>query len=55
VVNPKLIAAYRREEMTLDQLMAFTVSDDHRQQEKVWQELPEWNASTATATQSARR
>src|ERR1700722_18959837 len=43
VVSPKLIAAYRRDEMTLDQLMAFTVSDDHKQQEKVWSELPDWN------------
>lgn len=43
VVSPKLIAAYRRDEMTLDQLMAFTVSDDRKQQEKVWAELPDWN------------
>ena len=43
VVSPKLIAAYRKEEMTLDQLMAFTVSDDRKQQEKVWAELPDWN------------
>jgi ParB family chromosome partitioning protein len=34
VVSPKLIAAYRSEEMTLDCLMAFTVSDDHKAQEK---------------------
>jgi ParB family transcriptional regulator, chromosome partitioning protein len=27
VVSPKLIAAYRKENMTLDCLMAFTVSD----------------------------
>ena len=32
VVSPKLIALYRKGEMTLDCLMAFTVSDDHRQQ-----------------------
>lgn len=43
VVSPRLIAAYRRADMTLDQLMAFTVSDDHKQQEKVWKELPDWN------------
>jgi ParB family transcriptional regulator, chromosome partitioning protein len=42
VVSPKLIALYRKEEMTLDCLMAFTVSDDHRQQEKVWAERPKW-------------
>ena len=43
VVSPKLIAAFRKAEMTLDQLMAFTLTDDHRKQEKVWKELPEWN------------
>ena len=43
VVSPKLIAAYRKDEMTLDQLMAFTIVDDHKQQEKVWKELPDWN------------
>jgi ParB family chromosome partitioning protein len=34
-VSPALIAAYRAGEMTLDQLMTFTVSDDHGRQEKV--------------------
>jgi ParB family chromosome partitioning protein len=29
--------------MDLDQLMAFTVSDDHAAQQKVWSELPSWN------------
>jgi ParB family transcriptional regulator, chromosome partitioning protein len=42
VVSPKLIALYRKEEMTLDCLMAFTVCDDHRQQEKVWAARPKW-------------
>jgi ParB family transcriptional regulator, chromosome partitioning protein len=42
VVSPKLIALYRREEMTLDCLMAFTVCDDHRQQEKAWAALPHY-------------
>lgn len=42
-VSPKLLAAYRDEEMTLDQLMAFTVSDDHEAQVAVWRELPQWN------------
>ncbi len=41
VVSPKLIAAYRKGDMTLDCLMAFTVSDDHKQQEKVWKALPD--------------
>jgi ParB family transcriptional regulator, chromosome partitioning protein len=42
VVSPKLVALYRKGEMTLDCLMAFTVSDDHKQQEKVWKQLPQW-------------
>ena len=42
VVSPKLIALYRKDEMTLDCLMAFTVTDSQKQQEKVWKELPEW-------------
>jgi ParB family chromosome partitioning protein len=42
VISPKLIAAYRKEDMTLDCLMAFTVSDDHKQQEKVWTSLPDY-------------
>src|SRR5665213_2006409 len=42
-VSPALFEAYREGAMTLDQLMAFTVSDDHGAQEKVWSELPEFN------------
>jgi ParB family chromosome partitioning protein len=42
-VSPRLIAAYRSEAMTLDQLMAFTVSEDHEAQEKVWDNLREFN------------
>lgn len=42
VVSPKLIAAYRKGAMTLDCLMAFTVADDHRAQEKIWAGLPDY-------------
>jgi len=42
VVSPKLISLYRKDEMTLDCLMAFTVSDQHKTQEKVWAALPDW-------------
>lgn len=41
-VSPKLIQAYRDEAMTLEQLMAFAVSDDHDRQEAVWEGLG-WN------------
>jgi ParB family transcriptional regulator, chromosome partitioning protein len=42
VVSPKLIALYKKGEMNLDCLMAFTVADDHRAQEKAWKTLPDW-------------
>jgi len=42
-VSPKLRALYRKEDMTLQQLMAFTLSDDHAEQERVWKDLPEWD------------
>lgn len=35
-VSPALVKAYRAGEMTLDQLTAFTVTDDHARQEQVW-------------------
>jgi ParB family transcriptional regulator, chromosome partitioning protein len=41
-VSPVLIAAYRAGEMTLQHVMAFTVTDDHALQERVWNEMPEW-------------
>lgn len=38
-VAPSLLDAYAEEEMTLDQLMAFTVNPDHERQERVWEAL----------------
>jgi ParB family chromosome partitioning protein len=37
--SPKLHDVYAAGEMTLDQLMAFTVSDDHQRQEDLWDQL----------------
>jgi ParB family transcriptional regulator, chromosome partitioning protein len=37
-VSPALLAVYREGGMSLEQLQAFTVSDDHAAQERVWQE-----------------
>ena len=37
--SPKLLEAYVAGELTLDQLMAFCVSDDHQRQEEVWERL----------------
>ena len=42
-VAPELIQAYRDDELSLDALMAFTVSDDKELQRQVWQSLDEWN------------
>ncbi|MDQ7812760.1 ParB/RepB/Spo0J family partition protein, partial [Brevundimonas sp.] len=38
-VSPTLMAAYRAEDLTLDQLMAFAVSEDHARQEQVYADL----------------
>ena len=38
-VTPKLLDVYAEDGMTLDQLMAFTVSSDHERQEQVWEAL----------------
>jgi ParB family chromosome partitioning protein len=53
VVSPKLIAAYRKGDLTLDCLMAFTVSDDHKQQEKVWKALPDYARQRPDAIRDA--
>jgi len=39
-VSPKLLALYRQNLLKLEQLMAFTVSDDHAAQEAVWARYP---------------
>ncbi|WP_332769606.1 ParB/RepB/Spo0J family partition protein [Phenylobacterium sp.] len=38
-VSPKLMAVYREDGLTLDQLMAFAVSEDHERQEQVFESL----------------
>ncbi|RUV11770.1 DNA-binding protein, partial [Mesorhizobium sp. M5C.F.Ca.IN.020.32.2.1] len=38
-VSPKLLEVYEQEGMKLEQLMAFTVTDDHTRQEQVWEAL----------------
>lgn len=47
-VSPALFDAYRAGDMTLEQLMAFTIHDDHAEQEKVWEALPSWNRHAHT-------
>ena len=38
-VSPKILDAYAEDEITLDQLMAFTVNGDHERQEQVFERL----------------
>ena len=38
-VSPKLLDIYEQDGMKLDQIMAFTVTDDHARQEQVWEAL----------------
>jgi ParB family transcriptional regulator, chromosome partitioning protein len=38
-VSPALMGLYRGGDMTLEQLMAFTITDDHTRQQEVWQGL----------------
>jgi ParB family chromosome partitioning protein len=43
-VAPRLLDLYAEDAMTLDQLMAFSISDDHARQERVWESLSRgWN------------
>jgi ParB family chromosome partitioning protein len=35
-ISRKLMQAYRDEELSLDQLTAFAITDDHARQEQVW-------------------
>ncbi len=46
-VSPKLVDVYRNDGMTLEQLMAFTVSGDPEAQERAWFENPYGHASPA--------
>jgi ParB family chromosome partitioning protein len=45
-VSPVLCELYAKDEMTLDQLMAFSVTEDHGRQEQVWNVLAKhWDRS----------
>lgn len=43
--SPKLITAYRNDEMTLDALMAFSIVDDKKRQEAVFKEIQQKGGS----------
>ena len=42
-VSPALLEKYRAGEMNLELLQAFTLTDNHERQEKLWQGLPPWD------------
>ncbi|MGH8121298.1 MAG: ParB/RepB/Spo0J family partition protein [Rudaea sp.] len=44
-VAPKLFELYRQDKMTLDQMMALAISDDHAAQEKAWFKAESWQRS----------
>jgi ParB family chromosome partitioning protein len=52
-VAPELLQEYRDEAMTLECLIAFTITDDHRRQLKVYQSLPEWQKDEPEAIRNA--
>src|SRR5271165_6636693 len=41
-VAPRLFELYRTDEITLDQLMALAITDDHAAQERVWDSTQDW-------------
>lgn len=38
-VSPKLLELYEKEEIRLEQIMAFSISDDHARQKQVWERI----------------
>jgi ParB family transcriptional regulator, chromosome partitioning protein len=44
-VSPRLLADYRADAVTLDQLMALAITDDHAAQEAAFYDVPEWRRS----------
>jgi ParB family transcriptional regulator, chromosome partitioning protein len=47
-VSPALLDIYRAGDMSLDQVQAFSISDDHEAQERVWSGLPTYSSSPHT-------
>lgn len=44
-LSPVILAAYRNEEISLDQAQAFAISDDHEAQERILGDLNGWHCS----------
>ncbi|HYV39357.1 MAG TPA: ParB/Srx family N-terminal domain-containing protein, partial [Gemmataceae bacterium] len=52
-VAPPLLKEYRNDGMTLECLMAFTLTDDHRRQRKVFKSLQDWQKTDPGAIRDA--
>src|SRR5262245_9980474 len=52
-VAPQLLKEYRDEGITLESLMAFTVTDDHRRQVKVFKSLQDWQKDDPSEIRAA--
>jgi ParB family transcriptional regulator, chromosome partitioning protein len=52
-VAPQLLEEYRGDGMTLECLMAFTITDDHRRQLKVYKSLQDWQKDDPKAIRAA--
>jgi ParB family chromosome partitioning protein len=52
-VAPHLLKVYRTDGMTLECLMAFTITDDHRRQVKVYKSLQDWQKDDPSVIRAA--
>jgi ParB family chromosome partitioning protein len=52
-VAPELLEEFRNEGMTLECLMAYTITDDHRKQLKVFKSLQDWQKDEPDAIRAA--
>jgi ParB family chromosome partitioning protein len=52
-VAPPLLQQYREDKITLECLMAFTITDDHRRQLKVFKSLADWQKKNPSDIRSA--
>ncbi len=52
-IAPELLAAYRAEELTLDCLMAFAITDDRGKQLRVYEALHDWRKSNPASIREA--
>ena len=52
-VAPELLEEYRNDGMTLECLMAFTITDDHRRQRKVFKSLQDWQKDDPSVIRDA--